>query len=151
MDFRKDFWELILDKAKKDKDIVVLTADLGYSYCEEFQSTLPEQFINVGCCEQNMILVAGGLSICGFKPYCYTNSVFLLRTYEMIRNVCNNKLDVKFVGTGASGFLGFSHNLLEYEDGNVLGNIPNLKLCFPECREGVRNAINSKGATYIKI
>jgi len=116
MDTRKEWFNSILEEARKDKDIVLLVGDLGYSFCEEFAKELPEQFINCGIAEQNMIGVATGLAISGKKPYCYSGAVFLnYRCLEQIRDAWLQGLDVKVVGTGASGFLGFTHNFQEGE------------------------------------
>ena len=115
-DTRKQWWNLILKKARKDKDVIVLVGDLGYSFYEEFAKELPEQIINVGIAEQNMIGVATGLTLMGKKVYCYSGAVFLnYRCLEQIRNAWSQGIDVKVVGTGASGFLGSSHNFLKGE------------------------------------
>jgi len=116
MDTRKKFFDQILEKAKKDKDIYLLVGDLGYPFCEQFQKELPEQFINVGIAEQNMIGVATGLAIAGKKPYCYSGKVFInYRCLEQIRDAWLQGLDVKVVGAGVSGFLGASHNFFKGE------------------------------------
>lgn len=116
MDTRKQFFSEILKKARKDKDIYLLVGDLGYSFCEEFQRELPGQFINVGIAEQNMIGVATGLAIAGKKPYCYSGAVFInYRCLEQIRDAWLQGLDVKVVGAGVSGFLGFTHNFQKWE------------------------------------
>lgn len=152
MDLRKDFFDNLLEIAKNDKRIILLTADLGYSFIEKFQRELPEQYINVGCCEQNMVLVAGGLALAGKKPYCYSGSVFLLmRAYEMIRNICYNNLDVKFIGTGASGFLGHSHNTIEGEEENLLDKLPNIKTFFPINGRRMKDILTTKGALFVRL
>lgn len=116
MDTRKKLFDDILKEAKKDKDIIILVGDLGYPFCEEFQKELPEQFINVGIAEQNMIGVATGLAIAGKKPYCYSGAVFInYRCLEQIRDAWLQGLDVKVVGAGVSGFLGFTHNFQKWE------------------------------------
>ena len=152
MDLRKCFFDNLLELARKDKRIVLLTADLGYSFCERFQNELPEQFINCGCAEQNMVLVAGGLALAGKKPYCYSGSIFLLmRPYEIIRSICYNKLDVKLCATGASPFLGFSHNTVEGEEENLLEKLPNLKTFFPKNSRRMKDILTTKGLVYIKL
>ena len=116
MDTRKQFFSEILKKAKKDKNIIVLIGDLGYSFIEKFQKELPEQIINCGIAEQNMIGVATGLALAGKKPYCYSGAVFInYRCLEQIRDAWMQDIDIKVVGTGASGFLGFTHNMQKGE------------------------------------
>ena len=115
-DMRRQWWNSILEEARKDKDIIVLTGDLGFGFCEQFQRELPNQFINVGIAEQNMIGVATGLAIAGKKPYCYSGKVFInYRCLEQIRDAWMQGLDVKVVGAGVSGFLGFTHNFTKKE------------------------------------
>jgi transketolase len=70
----------------------------------------------VGIAEQNMIGVATGLAIAGFKPYCYSNATFLnFRCVEQIRDAWLQGLDIKVVGTSSPGFLGFTHNISDWE------------------------------------
>lgn len=115
-DTRKQWWNSILKEAKKDKDIIVLAGDLGYSFYEKFEKELPEQFINCGIAEQNMIGVAAGLAIAGKKPYCYSGAVFInYRCLEQIRDAWMQDLDIRVVGTRISGFLGFTHNFQKWE------------------------------------
>ncbi len=153
IDLRKQFWSEIYKLAKKDKNVIVLTGDLGFSFCESFQKDFPEQFINCGCAENNMVGVAVGLAIAGKKPYVYSNSLFLLsRANEFIRDdLCYNAVDVKLIGTGASGFLGFSHNTIPGEDINLLDSFPNIEMSFPTEKKMLRRFLLKKGARYIKI
>lgn len=154
MDLRKDFFELMCDMAEKDKDIILLVGDLGYSFYEKFREKYPDQFINAGIAEQNMVGVAAGLALGGKKPYVYSGAVFAItRPYEFIRDeVCYNKLDVKIIGTGASSFLGFSHNFTGLENEyDLLKNLPNLNLEFPKNKEELKMALIKKGASFIRL
>ncbi len=131
-----------------------MVGDLGFSFSERFQKELPKQFINAGIAEQNMCGVAAGLAIGGKKPYVYSNSIFLLgRAYEQVRNdICYNKLNVKLIGTGGAGFLGFSHNMNPAnEDELLISHLPNIKLYFPKSEKELKRALKSKGGAYIRI
>lgn len=156
-DLRKQFFSCLLKMAKKDKDIILLTADLGYSFIEEFAKELPDQFINCGIAEQNMVSVAGGLALSGKKPWCYSGTIFMImRPYEQIRNICYNNLNVKFIGTGASSFLGFSHNLEGTEnEQDLLKNLPNIKQWYPESDlllgVGMSEENKNKRPSFIKL
>lgn len=155
MDLRKAFFDNLLEMAKADKDILLLVGDLGYSFMEEFQKELPDQFINCGIAESNMIGVASGLAMSGKKPYCYSGSIFLImRAYEFIRNdVCYNNTNVKLIGTGASPFLGFTHNLGEKEnEEDLLKNLPNIQRFYPKTEQELKQAmkINNK-PTFIQL
>ena len=116
MDTRKQFFKSLIVKALKDKNIYLLVGDLGYSFCEEFQKTFPDRFINCGIAEQNMIGIATGLTIMNKKVYCYSNAVFLnYRCLEQIRDAWLQGLDINIIGTRTSGFLGFTHNFFKGE------------------------------------
>lgn len=154
MDLRQDFFNIMCQLAEKDKDVILLVGDLGYSFMEEYAEKFPNQFINAGCAEQNMVGVAAGLALGGKKPYVYSGSIFLcMRAYEQIRDdVAYNNLDVKLCGTGASGFLGFTHNLQGTEnEHDLLKNLPNLELWFPEDKEELKKCLTDKGASFIRI
>ena len=155
---RKPFFNALLKLARKDKDIILLVGDLGYSFMEEFQKALPRQFINCGIAEQNLVGVASGLALKGKKPYCYSGAIFvLMRTYEQVRNnVAYNNLNVKLVGTKASPFLGFTHNFGEKEnEEDLLKNLPNIKRYYPKNEEQLKKAMKDsyklKIPTYIRL
>jgi transketolase len=154
MDLRKDFFDILLDKAKKDKSIHLLVGDLGFSFLERFQKELPRQFTNVGIAEQNMVSMAAGMAIAGKKPYCYSGLIFLLmRAFEQVRDdIAYNNTDVKLIGTGASQFLGFTHNLTGTEnEEDLLKNLPNLKRFYPKDKKELAKAMRAKGPCYIRL
>lgn len=150
-DLRRPFWSQIYEIAKNDKDVIILTGDLGYSFCEQFQKDFPRQFINAGCAEQNMIGVAAGLARVGKKPYVYSNAIFLLmRAYEQVRDdLVYPNLNVKLIGTGASGFLGFTHNMSAGE--TERGLINGLMTEFPEDEEQLGSVLSVNGLIYIRL
>lgn len=153
-DLRKTFFAQMCDIAKKDKDVVLLTGDLGYSFYEEYQSKLPDQFINVGCIEQSMIGIAAGLALSGKKPFVYSGAIFLLfRPYEQIRDdIAYPNLNVRLIGTGASGFLGFTHNFgIGENEKNLLRPLPNLQTCYPDNEEQLARALLLDGPLYIRL
>ena len=157
MDLRKQFWNSILEIARTNKDVIVLVGDLGFSFFEQFREELPDQFINCGIAEQNLIGVASGLALAGKLPYCYSNSIFLLfRAFEQVRNdVCFNNANVKLIGTGASGFLGFSHNLVgDEKEEDLLKNLP-IETYYPKNEKELESDMTEsylKGKpTFIKI
>ena len=136
------------------KRIHLLVGDLGFSFMEKFQNEIPKQFTNVGIAEQNMVGLAAGMSIAGKRPYCYSGAVFLLmRAYEFIRDdVAYNNTNVKLVGTGASGFLGFTHNLGEKEnEEDLLKNLPNIKRFYPKDDFELKSAMKIQGPSFIKL
>ena len=155
---RKQFFDSLIELARKDKDIIFLTDDLGFGYFEEFKDKFPKRFINCGIIEQSMIGIAAGLALGGKKPYCYGTIPFvLMRPYEQIRDdVAYANLNVKIIGYGMSGFIGFTHNLEGKENvKDLLKNLPNIKLYEPEdeieLKRSMVKSYKNKKPAFIKI
>lgn len=87
---------------KKNKNIVLLTGDLGYGMFDTIKEDLPDQFINCGAAEQAMMGMAVGLALEGKIPVVYSITTFLLyRPFETIRTYINHeKIPVKLIGGG---------------------------------------------------
>jgi transketolase len=140
---RNNFIQKLIEIASKDKRIVLLTADLGFSVLEDFANKFPDRFYNLGVSEQNMVGVATGLAESGFIPFTYTIAPFsVLRPYEFIRNgpILHN-LPVRIVAIGAGfeyGNHGSTHHLIE--DIAITRVFPNLSIYSP---------INGKNAESI--
>lgn len=144
--------------AKINKDIVFLTGDLGYSVIEQFQAELPDQIINAGIAEQNMIGVAVGLALAGKKVFVYSIVPFAtMRCFEQIRvDVCYQNVDVTIIGVGggfAYGTLGTTHYGLE--DFALMRSLPNMKVIAPadsyEAAKLFEQVLNTKGPWYIRL
>ena len=131
---RDAFVKILLQAAKKDKDIILITGDLGFGVLDEFQSELPDQFINSGVNEQTMMGMAAGIASTGKRVFVYSIGNFpTLRCLEQIRNdVClmNNSVVVVSVGAGyAYGPQGYTHHALE--DIAVMRAMPNIEIFIP--------------------
>ena len=153
-DLRKAFFTQMCELAENDKDVIVITGDLGYSFDQEYKERFPNQYLNAGCIEQTMIGIAAGMAITGKKPYVYSGAIFILmRPYEQVRDdIAYNNTNVKLIGTGASGFLGFTHNLGESEsESNLLFGLPNIKQEYPKDEEQLKSALLLNGPVYIRI
>ncbi len=90
--------------ATANSNVMVLTADLAQlSNLTRFAERFPDQFLNVGIAEQNMIGVASGLAMEGYRVYATTYASFIaVRDLEHVRqHLSNLKLNVKLVGTAA--------------------------------------------------
>ncbi len=157
---RAMFGQFMLDIAKKNKDLMVLSADLGRSSgLDRFKSIYPEKYLSVGISEQNLIGVAAGLAKEGLKVFVTSFAPFLsMRASEQIRmNLGYMKLPVNLValGSGVSmGYLGNSHFGLE--DVAIMRSIPNLNISCPaDCGEmgKVLNDFsdNNYGPSYIRL
>ena len=111
---RKLFAEILHDRMLQNRDIWVLTADLGYKMWDNIRRDYPDRFINVGASEQAMIGIAVGLAQEGKIPFCYSITPFLLyRPFEAIRNYLDHEqIGVKLIGSGRGREYihdGFSH------------------------------------------
>lgn len=156
---RTIFIEELVKIMKKDKSVIFLTGDVGFSYAEPIRDKLPDQYINCGLAEQNLIGVATGLALAGKQVWVYSMIPFILfRPYEQIRTACYHNANIKIIGIkgGASyGFLGFSHNTTESEDLGVLSHLPNIKWFCPDTPEQLKKVVlesyEIEGPCYIRI
>ena len=127
----------LINYSKKNKNIYLITSDLGYRAFEKFAKLFPKRFINVGVSENNMIGIAAGMAASGKKIFVYSILPFVVfRSLEQIRNnIVHNNLDVNIIGAGG-GFSynvqGISHNTSE--DISVLRSLPNLSVHNPGSR-----------------
>ena len=133
-ELRDAFFYALLAKAKRDKNVVLMTADMGAYAVRAFAEELPDQFFNVGIAEQNMISVAAGLALKGKQVYCYAISAFLvLRAFEQIKiDVCNMRSNVILVGVGGGvdySYDGSTHHCPN--DIGVLRTLPNMGIYVP--------------------
>ena len=155
---RDTFVKTLLEAAKKDPHIILMTGDLGYGVLDNFEKELPGQFINSGVNEQAMMGMAAGYASTGKRVFVYSIGNFpTLRCLEQIRNdVClmNNPVVVVSVGAGyAYGSQGYTHHALE--DIAVLRALPNMEVIVPadpaETRELTLSIIASKKPTYLRL
>ena len=81
---RQAICEVLMDKAKEDKDIMVLCSDSrGSASMTPFADNFPDQFIETGIAEQNLVSISAGLAKCGKKPFACSPACFLsTRSYE---------------------------------------------------------------------
>ena len=131
---RDTFSNKLVELAKSNSKLLLLSGDHGYGLFNSLRDSNPDQFINMGVAEQNMVGVAAGLSRVGFRPIVYGLSAFIpIRVLEQIKlDVCHDDLPVIFIGDGA-GFvyshLGTSHQ--STEDIAATRAIPNLIVLSP--------------------
>ncbi|MFC1510437.1 transketolase family protein [Candidatus Omnitrophota bacterium] len=103
IDIRDAFFDEIFAQAEKDKNLIFLCADMGAFSLDRFKAELPQQFINMGVAEQNMISVAAGLALSGKNVFVYSIAPFVtMRVFEQIKiDLCCMNLPVTIVGMGA--------------------------------------------------
>ena len=131
---RDAFLKRIYELAKKDRDVVIVSADFGAPALDSFRKDLASQFVNVGIAEHNMIAVASGLALEGKKPYAFAIAPFATsRCHEFTKvDLSLMKIPVKILGVGA-GFSyddsGPTHHTTE--DISIMRALPNLEILCP--------------------
>jgi len=99
---RKTFFNALLERAKNDKRIYLISADVGYGHMDRWKQELPSQFINAGIGEQNAVSVAAGLAYEGKIPVvCSITPFLILKCVEQIKlDIVYNNVIVHLVGMG---------------------------------------------------
>lgn len=144
--------------AINDPKVLLLTGDHGYALFDEFRKRCPDQYINAGIAEQNMVGMAAGLARVGFRPFVYGLAAFIpIRTLEQIKlDIAHDDLPVVLLGDGA-GFvysqLGTSHQ--STEDIACTRVIPGLEVLSPadrfEMTACLEYAYSSKRPVYLRM
>lgn len=155
---RSTFAKTLLEITHLNPDTYVMTGDLGFSVFEDYIQEFPDQFLNVGVCEQAMIGIASGMAMEGRDVYCYSIAPFVtFRVLEQVRNdLCYQGLPVKIIGVGAGvsyGALGGTHHALE--DVAVMRALPNMLVFAPgdplEVEQIIRAAPDFNRPCYIRL
>jgi transketolase len=134
LSMRDAFLNRVYDFAKQDKDIIIISADLGAPSLDQIRDNLKNQFVNIGIAEQNMISVASGLASEGKKPFAFALGPFASsRCHEFIKiNMGLMKYPVKIIslGSGVSyDYSGPTHHATE--DISLIRAIPNVEIFSP--------------------
>lgn len=155
---RQSYGEALKELGEKNKDVVVLDADLaGATKSGIFKKEFSDRFFDMGIAEQNMIATAAGMATCGKIPFASTFAVFATgRAYDQIRNsVCYPNLNVKICGSHAGvtvGEDGATHQMLE--DINIMKGLPNMKVFCPSDDTQTKWVVNKcaeiSGPCYIR-
>lgn len=135
---RQAICEVLMEKAKEDKDIVVLCSDSrGSASMTPFANAFPEQFVEIGIAEQDLVSISAGMASCGKKPFAASPACFLsTRSYEQIKVDCAySGTNVKLIGISGGisyGALGMSHH--SAQDIAAISAIPNMRVYLPSDR-----------------
>ena len=155
---RDTFVKTLIELAKKDKDIELITGDLGFGVLKPFWEQVPDQFTNAGIAEQNMTTVAAGMALEGKTVFTYSIGNFpTLRCLEQIRNDCAyHNANVKIVCIGGGfvyGSLGMSHQATE--DLAILRALPDVVVMAPgdlvEAEEEKKAIASYQGTCYLRL
>lgn len=156
---RDAYGEKLVELGAKNKDIVVLDADLAKSTKTiKFKKKFPDRFFDMGVAEQNLIGTAAGLSLAGKIPFASSFAVFATgRAYDQLRNtLCYSRLNVRVVSSHAGltvGEDGGSHQALE--DIALARVLPYMAVVVPadavETQSVLEYAVEYKGPMYIRL
>lgn len=155
---RDTFVKTLIELAEKDKNIELITGDLGFGVLKPFWEQCPNQFTNAGIAEQNMTTVAAGMALEGKKVFTYSIGNFpTFRCLEQIRNDCayhNANVKIVCVGGGVVyGSLGMSHQATE--DIAIMRALPNVVVTCPgdlvEAEEVTKAITNMDGTCYLRL
>ncbi|GAE28077.1 transketolase [Halalkalibacter wakoensis JCM 9140] len=156
---RKVISDTLLELGKKDRDILVLTSDSrGSASMVQFGEELPQQIVEVGIAEQNIVGMASGLAHSGKKPFVASPACFLsMRSIEQIKvDVAYSRTNVKLIGISGGvsyGALGMSHHSLQ--DIAVTRAIPGLDVMLPadrhEAKKMIEALVEYERPVYIRI
>lgn len=145
--------------AEVDKDIIVLASDSrGSASMTSFAEKYPQQFVEVGIAEQNLVGIAAGLASVGKKPFITSPACFLtMRSIEQVKlDVAYSQMNVKIVGISGGvsyGALGMSHHSLQ--DIAVMRAIPGISIIIPadryETEKMMSSLLDYEGPVYVRV
>lgn len=151
--------DVLLKEAKKDKNIVVLCSDSrGSASLAPFAKEMPEQFVEVGIAEQNLVSISAGLASCGKKVFAASPACFLsTRSMEQVKvDVAYSNTNVTLIGISGGisyGALGMTHH--SANDIATLGSIPNMRVYLPSDRFQTEKLIEAllkdKKPSYVRV
>ena len=156
---RQAICDVLLEKAKTDRDIVVLCSDSrGSASMTPFFDAYPKQSVEVGIAEQNLVSIAAGLAKCGKKSFAFSPASFLsTRSYEQAKvDVAYSNTNVKLIGISGGvsyGALGMSHH--SAQDIAAMSAIPNMRVYLPSDRFQtaalIKSLLEDKKPAYIRV
>lgn len=156
---RRVICEVLMEHAKEDRDVVVLCSDSrGSASLAPFASTFPEQFVEVGIAEQNLVSICAGMAKCGKKPYAASPASFIsTRSFEQAKvDVAYSNTNVKLIGISGGvsyGALGMSHH--SAQDIAAFASVPNMRVYLPSDRFQTRRLMEAlledEKPAYIRV
>ena len=155
---RDSFVRSVLELAKNDRNVELVTGDLGFGVLRPFWEAVPDQFLDVGIAEQNMTAMAAGMALEGKTVFTYSIGNFpTLRCIEQIRNDCayhGANVNIVCVGGGfVYGSLGMSHHATE--DLSTMRSLPDVAVFAPadkvEAAAVAKAVAEYPGTCYIRL
>ena len=156
---RQAICETLMEKVKEDKSIIALCSDSrGSASMTPFFDAFPENTVEVGIAEQNLVSISAGLTKCGKKAFCFSPASFLsTRSYEQAKvDVAYSNTNVTLVGISGGisyGALGMSHH--SAQDIAAMSSIPNMRVYLPSDRFQTAHLIEAlledEKPSYIRV
>lgn len=157
---RKTFINNLIEIAENNKNIWLISADIGFGVLEDFMKKFPDQYINVGISEQAAVGIATGLALKNKIPVVYTiNSFLLFRAFEQIRMLAhmsqNEPIHAILVGVGIKDEY-TNHGITHYSNGDkeCLSALP-INVMTPKNKEDIKEnlkiAFSKPGVYYIRL
>lgn len=156
---RQAICEVLMEASVTDKDIIVLCSDSrGSASMSPFFEQYPDQSVEVGIAEQNLISISAGMAHVGKKTFCFSPACFLsTRSYEQAKiDVAYSDTNVKLIGISGGvsyGELGMSHH--SAQDIAAMSAIPNMRVYLPSDRHQTRRLIETlltdKKPAYVRV
>ena len=156
---RQAICDTLMAHAEQDKSIFVLCSDSrGSASLTKFAETYPEQFVEMGIAEQNLVSVGAGLASCGKKVFAASPACFLsTRSYEQAKvDVAYSNTNVKLIGISGGvsyGALGMSHH--SAQDIAAMSALPNMRVYLPSDRHQTKCLIEAllqdEKPAYIRV
>ncbi|MGN1025029.1 MAG: transketolase family protein [Faecousia sp.] len=156
---RQVICDVLMEQAKDDSDIVVLCSDSrGSASLTPFFNAFPEQSVEVGIAEQNLVSIAAGMAKCGKKPFAASPACFLsTRSYEQAKVDCAySNMNVTLIGISGGvsyGALGMSHH--SAQDIAAMSAIPNMRVYLPsdrfQTRHLIENLLKDEKPAYVRV
>ena len=150
-------FETLYDLAGRDRNLIIVTADMGAPALDRFRDTFSDQFIDVGISEQAMVAVSAGLVLSGKKVFTYAIAPFAtLRCYEALKvNFAMQGLPICIIGVGGGQTYweaGPTHHTF---DDVPLMTLLGAKILQPEtkreCVRAVKRAYRMDGMYYLRL
>lgn len=156
---RQAICDVLMENARNDRDIVVLCSDSrGSASLTSFANAFPEQFVEVGIAEQDLVGIAAGLASCGKKVFAASPACFLsTRSYEQCKIDCAySDTNVTLIGISGGisyGALGMSHH--SAQDIAAMSAIPNMRVYLPSDRHQTKKLITEllkdRKCAYVRV
>lgn len=156
---RDAFARAFCKAARQHRNFFLVVADISpAASLDDFRKEFPTRLVDVGVSEQNMIGVAAGLAMRGYRPFTYTIANFTIyRPYEQVRvDLCYQNLPVVLVGIGGGmsySALGGTHHTIE--DMALMGSLPNMTILAPcdplEVEAAVLASAEQNGPVYLRV